>query len=323
MRLTVARLHRLVYYTDIVFMDVNEVALAASGATTRVATTAPGNAVIQLTDVSKAFDANGHPGTLALSSLNLAIRDGEFLCLVGPSGCGKSTILNLIAGLEMPSDGTVTVRGAPVRGPGPDRTVMFQDSALFPWLTVEQNVAFPLEIAGVAPGERAALVERYLRMVHLWRFRSAQPHELSGGMRQRAALARALVVSPEILLMDEPFAALDAQTRDMLHSELERIWLETRTTVVFVTHNVREAVRLGDRVAIFGTRPGRLKRVLEVETPRPRDPDHRLLFSLAAAVTAELKVEIEKVMREEVDDAWEPAKRAVRPRADRNLGGGI
>jgi NitT/TauT family transport system ATP-binding protein len=279
--------------------------------------------LIALAGVGKSFVAENGARHTALSAVDLAIPEGQFVCLVGPSGCGKTTILNLVAGLERPTEGEVRVRGVSVTGPGPDRTVMFQESALFPWLTVQQNVEFPLVIAGVPARERAERAERYLRMVHLWRFRAAQPHELSGGMRQRAALARALVAEPAILLMDEPFAALDAQTRDVLHGELERVWLETRKTVIFVTHNVREAVRLGDRVVILGTRPGRLKRVLDVEIARPRAADQRDIALLASVVTQELRVEIEKVMREEVDDAWEPAKGTVRPRADRNVGSGI
>jgi NitT/TauT family transport system ATP-binding protein len=275
-----------------------------------------------LAGVTKQFPTARH-GSVALRGVDLTIPDGQFVCLVGPSGCGKSTILNLVAGLEMPSEGEVRVRGERVRGPGPDRTVMFQDSALFPWLDVEQNVSFPLEIANVPRAERAERVERYLRMVHLWRFRNAQPHELSGGMRQRAALARALVVEPSILLMDEPFAALDAQTRDVLHAELERVWLETRKTVIFVTHNVREAVRLGDRVVILGTRPGRIKRVLDVELARPRDPEQRDVHMLAGVVNAELRVEIEKVMREEADEVWQPASKPSKPTPERARGGGI
>jgi NitT/TauT family transport system ATP-binding protein len=256
-------------------------------------------------------------------SSDLVIPRGAFVCVVGPSGCGKSTVLNLVAGLERPSAGEVRVRGAPVAGPGPDRTVMFQDSALFPWLSVRANVAFPLEVAGVPAAASAARVERALRLVHLWRFRDAQPHELSGGMRQRAALARALVGEPAILLMDEPFAALDAQTRGLLHAELERIWLATRCTVVFVTHNVREAVRLGDRVLVFGTRPGRLTCDLAVELPRPRDADDRDVARLGAAVGHALRAEIAKVAREEADDAWDPAPGGVRAGAGRALGGGI
>ena len=200
---------------------------------------------------------------------------------------------------------------------------MFQESALFPWLTVRRNVEFPLEVAGVPRAERDARVERYLKMVHLWRSRDSRPHELSGGMRQRAAMARALVSEPQMLLMDEPFAALDAQTRDVLHAELERIWLETRKTVVFVTHNVREAARLGDRVVIFGTRPGRVKRDLTVALPRPRAANDREVATLAAVVERELEIEIEKVIREELDDAWTPAGGAVPGGARSDLGGGI
>lgn len=279
--------------------------------------------MIELAGVTKAYVTARGGGYAALEAVDLAIPAGQFVCLVGPSGCGKTTLLNLIAGLEEASGGLVRVRGAPVRGPGPDRTVMFQEAALFPWLSVRKNVEFPLELAGVPPRERAERVERYLRMVHLWRFRDAQPHELSGGMRQRAALARALAAEPAILLMDEPFAALDAQTRDLLHGELERVWLETRKTVVFVTHNIREAVRLGDRVVILGTRPGRLKRVLDVELARPRGADAREVATLAALVAEELKTEIDKVVREEVDDAWEPATAVLRPRSDRDVGRGI
>lgn len=280
------------------------------------------DALIALEGVSKSWpDASG--ARAALDRVDLTIADGQFVCLCGPSGCGKTTVLNLVAGLERPSAGEVTVRGGAVTGPGPDRTVMFQEHALFPWLTVAENVAFPLTVAGVAPSERAERVERYLRMVHLWRFRASQPHELSGGMRQRAALARALVGEPSILLMDEPFAALDAQTRDVLHAELERIWLETRKTVVFVTHNVREAVRLGDRVVIMSTRPGRVKRDLAVDIARPRHANDRDVSELASVVERELKIEIEKVMREELDDAWTGADRGLPGDPARHLGDGI
>ena len=259
----------------------------------------------------------------ALESLDLEIRAGEFVCVCGPSGCGKTTVLNLIAGLESASTGELTVREKPVRGPAPDRTVMFQEHALFPWLTVAENVAFPLEVAKVPAGERAQRVERYLRMVHLWRYRDHHPHALSGGMRQRAALARALVGEPSILLMDEPFAALDAQTRDVLHAELERIWLETRKTVVFVTHNVREAVRLGDRVLIMGTRPGRLKRDLAVNLARPRGANDRDVAEMSLVVERELRIEIEKVIREELDDAWTGANGALPRDPGGDLGDGI
>jgi len=279
--------------------------------------------LIELATVSKSWPDERGAAVTTLDRAELSVAAGEFVCLCGPSGCGKTTILNLIAGLELPSQGEVRVRGAPVQGPGADRTVMFQEAALFPWLTVYRNVAFPLEMAGVAEGERRARVERYLRMVHLWRYREAQPHELSGGMRQRVAMARALVNDPAILLMDEPFAALDAQTRDVLHTELERIWLETKKTVVFVTHNVREAVRLGDRVIIMGTRPGKVKRELKVSLARPREANDRDVASLAGVVERELKIELEKVIREELDDAWSPAGGGVPRDSHRGMGDGI
>ncbi len=276
--------------------------------------------IIALRGVTKSW---GGGRAAALAEVDLEVSEGQFVCLCGPSGCGKTTVLNLVAGLEFPTAGEVRVRGEAVLGPSPERTVMFQESALFPWLTVRRNVEFPLEVAGVPRAERDARVERYLKMVHLWRSRDSRPHELSGGMRQRAAMARALVSEPQMLLMDEPFAALDAQTRDVLHAELERIWLETRKTVVFVTHNVREAARLGDRVVIFGTRPGRVKRDLTVALPRPRGANDREVATLAAVVERELEIEIEKVIREELDDAWTPAGGAVPGGARSDLGGGI
>jgi NitT/TauT family transport system ATP-binding protein len=278
--------------------------------------------LIALSGVTKVWHSEKGEAT-ALSSVDLTIAAGEFVCLCGPSGCGKTTVLNLIAGLELPSQGEVRVRGVRVTGPSPERTVMFQEHALFPWLSVYRNVEFPLEMAGMAEGERRTRVEEHLRMVHLWRYRDSHPHELSGGMRQRAAMARALVNDPAMLLMDEPFAALDAQTRDVLHSELERIFLETHKTVVFVTHNVREAVRLGDRVVIMGTRPGRVKRDLRVALSRPREPNDRDVASLAGVVERDLKTEIEKVIREELDDAWSPAGSGVSRDASGGMGDGI
>ena len=274
--------------------------------------------LIRLSGVAKAWE-----GATALESVELDVAAGEFVCLCGPSGCGKTTVLNLVAGLESPTQGEVRVRGERVVGPGPDRTVMFQESALFPWLTVRQNVEFPLEVAGVPAGERAERAEKYIRKVMLWRYRDRHPHELSGGMRQRVAMARALVVEPAILLMDEPFAALDAMTRDELHRELEELWMGSGKTVLFVTHNVREAARLGDRVVVMGTRPGRVKRVLPVELPRPRRANDRDVSLIAAMVERELRIEIEKVIREELDDAWTPARADLPRDPGAHLGGGI
>ncbi len=238
---------------------------------------------------------------LVLDAIDLTIAPGEFVCIVGPSGCGKSTLLNVVAGLEFASAGRVLVDDQPVKGPGPDRTVMFQEATLFPWLTVLENVCFPLSLAGVSAEDARARAMGMLRLVHLSRFASSRPHELSGGMRQRVALARALVGRPGVLLMDEPFAALDAQTRDAMHIEVQRLWLEFKPTVLFVTHNVREAVELGDRVAILETLPGRLKEVIEVRLPRPRDPNDRDVNILSARVNRALKDEIDKVMALERD----------------------
>ncbi|MFO0662249.1 MAG: ABC transporter ATP-binding protein [Polyangiaceae bacterium] len=242
--------------------------------------------------------------TAGLRGVDLTIRSGEFLCLLGPSGCGKSTLLNLIAGLDVPTSGAILVNGKRVNRPGPDRTVMFQDSALFPWMTLRQNVAFPLEIAGVSAQDTATRVERVLRLVHLWRFADSPIHALSGGMRQRGALARALVSEPGTLLMDEPFAALDAQTRDVLYPEIERVWLETKKTIVFVTHNVREAVRLGDRIVVMATRPGRIRAVIDVPLERPRDDGHPDITRITSAVMRELRDEIARVQHEEGDENW-------------------
>jgi NitT/TauT family transport system ATP-binding protein len=259
----------------------------------------------------------------ALAEVDLTIEAGQFVCLCGPSGCGKSTLLNLIAGLEHPERGRITVDGKVVAGPGPDRSVMFQDSALFPWLSVRKNVDFGLELAGVGDKhERASRVETFLKKVHLWRFRDAYVHELSGGMRQRVALARALAPDPRVLLMDEPFAALDAQTRDVLHGELTEIWRATHKTVVFVTHNVREAVRLGDRVILMATRPGRIKHDFAVDLARPRDLESDVAHYVGR-IMRELRAEVEKVMREEIDDAWQLAPGAVPPGSTGDLGGGI
>ena len=278
--------------------------------------------MIALESVGKRFTSRR--GTHhALSGVSLTIDEGQFVCLLGPSGCGKSTLLNLIAGLDRADSGRVMLDQKPITGPGPERSVMFQESALFPWLTARRNVEFGLELAGVAdPHERAARTETFLKKVHLWRFRDAYVHELSGGMRQRVALARALAPDPRVLLMDEPFAALDAQTRDVLHVELTEIWRATRKTVVFVTHNVREAVRLGDRVVLMATRPGRVKLDEPIALARPRVAESEVAYYVGR-IMKELRTEVEKVMREEIDDAWQPAPGAVSGGTTPGVGGGI
>ncbi|OLB65820.1 MAG: nitrate/sulfonate/bicarbonate ABC transporter ATP-binding protein [Ktedonobacter sp. 13_1_20CM_4_53_11] len=240
---------------------------------------------LQIENVSKVF--TGRAGTVeALRPVNLTIEAGEFVCLLGPSGCGKSTLLSIIAGLEPATTGSVMADGRNVQGPGTDRVLLFQEAALFPWLDVQHNVEFGLRQLGTPAAERRASARRFLELVHLKGFERSYVHQLSGGMRQRVAIARALAINPAVLLMDEPFGALDALTRDRLHTELETIWSSTRKTVVFVTHNVREAVALGDRVLVFSPRPGRIVREFRIDLPRPRSlEDHSLVDESAEILT--------------------------------------
>lgn len=241
---------------------------------------------------------NGKP-LVALDNIDLNVRAGEFLCIVGPSGCGKSTLLHLIAGLHQQTSGHIMVDDQPIAGPGTDRILIFQELGLFPWLTVKQNVEFGMKMKGIGKAERADKTRYYLKLVHLAEFQDSYTHQLSGGMRQRVALARALATEPDVLLMDEPFAALDAQTRDLLHDELERIWAETGRTIIFVTHNVREAVRLGDRVALMTFRPGRVKRLFNVDLPRPRHLEDVDVARSAREILDNLREEINKSLEVE------------------------
>lgn len=261
---------------------------------------AGGNVKLELHAVSKTFQSR-RGETRALQDITLSVEPGEFVCLLGPSGCGKSTLLNIIAGLEQPDSGDVCVDSQPVAGPGRDRVVIFQEAALFPWLNVRDNVAFGLAAAGMPRAERIAVADKYLRLVHLGSFRKAFIHELSGGMKQRVALARALALDPQVLLMDEPFAALDAQTRDTLHGELQDIWAQTGKTVLFVTHNVREALVLGDRVVLMTARPGRVKREFHFGLPRPRHIEDHALVDAARQVLADLREEAMAAAQEEAE----------------------
>jgi NitT/TauT family transport system ATP-binding protein len=296
-------------------------AVVADAATVLVPPARAG-AAIALEDVSlRVAAADGEVEILRGASLRVAA--GEFVCLLGPSGSGKSTILNLVAGLARPTSGRVLERESPVQGPGPDRAVVFQDAALFPWLTLRDNVEFPLKLQGLGARARARRSEELLRLVHLWRFQERYPHELSGGMRQRGAIARALATDPAVLLMDEPFAALDAQTREILQGEVERIWSATRKTVVFVTHNVREAVRLADRVVLMGTRPGRILHEETIDLPRPRAATDARVSELANGIARRIASEVEKVAREEADDAWVAPGDRGRGDPRRHLGRGI
>jgi NitT/TauT family transport system ATP-binding protein len=257
---------------------------------------------VALNAISLSYRTTSGERLLALDKINLEVKPGEFLCIVGPSGCGKSTLLHLIAGLHPQTSGKVLVDGTPVNGPGTDRILIFQELGLFPWLTVGGNVEFGMKMKNIGKAEREQKVQHYLRLVHLSKFRDSYIHQLSGGMRQRVALARALATEPDVLLMDEPFAALDAQTRDLLHDELERIWAETGRTIIFVTHNVREAVRLGDRVALLTFRPGRVKQEFSVNLPRPRHMEQPDVARTSGDILNCLRDEINKSLEAEYAD---------------------
>jgi NitT/TauT family transport system ATP-binding protein len=247
------------------------------------------SAKLAVSRVSKTFHTRGGR-VQALDHVSLNVNEGEFVCLVGPSGCGKSTMLNIIAGLETPDEGSVHADGLPIRGPGRDRMVMFQEPALFPWLDVFANVMFGLKLKpGLSDPERREVAQYYLKLVGLESFHHANIHELSGGMKQRVALARAMAPNPRVLLMDEPFAALDALTREQLYGDLQRIWQERRKTIIFVTHNVREAACLGDRVVLFSPHPGRIREEFRIPLPRPRDINSVDLAEHATEIMRALK----------------------------------
>ena len=244
--------------------------------------------VLSLKDVCKTFSSR--QGTVdALEDINLDVAPREIVCVLGPSGGGKSTLLNLMAGLDQPTEGEVRCNGTRVTEPGPDRVVIFQELALFPWLNVLGNVEFGLRMKGLSREERKQRALEALVLVHLEKFKDSYIHQLSGGMKQRVAFARALVIDPAILLLDEPFGALDPETKDRLLAEIQEIWEKTHKTIVFVTHNVREAVTLGDRVVLLTARPGRIKRDYRVELPRPRKIDDPGVIDLAEIILGDLR----------------------------------
>ncbi len=228
----------------------------------------------------------------AVRDITLSIDDGQFVCLVGPSGCGKTTLLNILAGLDKPTEGEVILDGHPVSETGPDRVMVFQENALFPWLKVVDNVEFGLKMAGIEKSKRHERAMRYLEMMQLTKFANAYIYQLSGGMKQRVAIARALAIDPEVLLMDEPFAALDSQTRDLLLVELQLIWARTKKTIVFITHNILESVVLGDKVAVFTKRPGTVKKEVTVNYRRPRLPEDENLHPYYRQIIDAMKGEI-------------------------------
>jgi NitT/TauT family transport system ATP-binding protein len=226
---------------------------------------------IRIEKVSKVFSTGGRE-VAALDDINLDIKPGEFICLLGPSGCGKSTLLNTVAGFSPPTSGVVRINGETVRAPGPDRGMVFQEYALFPWMTVEKNIAFGLEIQNKTSAQIAGKVDALLEMLKLQDFRDRYPKDLSGGMRQRVAIARVLALDSPVMLMDEPFGALDSLTRRNLQDELLRIWMEFKKTIIFVTHSIEESIYLADRIIVMTYRPGRIKRDVSVNMPHPRDP---------------------------------------------------
>jgi NitT/TauT family transport system ATP-binding protein len=237
-----------------------------------------------------------------LKDVDLNIEKGEFVSLLGPSGCGKSTLLNIVAGLLSPTEGTVTLENQPIIKPGKDRGMVFQQPALFPWLSVEENVMFPLK-KEMKKKEASELAQKYLQLVQLSAYAKHSPHELSGGMQQRVAIARALAMNPSVLLMDEPFGALDEQTRIRLHAEVEKIWLETKKTILFVTHSIQEAIKLSDRIIVMGTHPGTILKDIHVKIERPRERHIHEIAQYEETIMELLKSEIDKVAEEELQYA--------------------
>ncbi|GFZ33494.1 nitrate/sulfonate/bicarbonate ABC transporter ATP-binding protein [Clostridium zeae] len=272
--------------------------------------------------VNKKFKTK-HKETYTLDDINLTCNKGEFVCILGPSGCGKSTLLNIIAGLESPTEGKISLNGNEIKGVGVDRAVMFQESALFPWLKVIDNVEFGMKIAGVPKKERRERALHYLKMVHLTKFQNSYVHELSGGMRQRVALVRALTLDSEVLLMDEPFAALDSQTKNILQTELQKVWLETQKTIIFITHSVEEAVLLGNRVIVMSANPGKVKREFKIDLARPRKVEDVNLTYIAAQVMEELREEVERIARAEYDNDWSIEKGSILYSSTSDMGTGI
>jgi NitT/TauT family transport system ATP-binding protein len=248
---------------------------------------------LEAKNIVKYFSHDSHK-LEALGGINLKVEAGDFVCLVGPSGCGKSTFLRIIAGLEKPDEGQIMFDGHPVSETGPERIMVFQEGALFPWLKVQDNVEFGLKMAGIPKEERAKISHRYLDMMQLTKFADSYTYQLSTGMKQRVAIARALVMDPDVLLMDEPFAALDAQTRDLLLVEMQLIWEKTKKTILFVTHNVAEATVLGTKVVVFSNRPSIIKKEFENNFPRPRVTENESLFKLQQEILAELRPEVKK-----------------------------
>jgi NitT/TauT family transport system ATP-binding protein len=254
--------------------------------------------------IQKSFVNDRKENVKVLDGINLNVKKGSFVSIVGPSGCGKSTLLYLIAGLDKADSGEIRVNGDMVTKPGPERVVVFQEAGLFPWLTVLENVTYGLTLKKMPKEEAKAKALDVLKMVHLSKYVNSYPHELSGGMKQRVSIARALVMEPDILLMDEPFSALDEQTRMVLHKELLEIWRKTKVTIFFITHNIREAVLLSEEVVVFATRPGRIKEIIPVPTMKDGVTPDSVTLNTEQRILSILQEEIEKVLKEEMGDDY-------------------
>ena len=255
---------------------------------------------IEIQGVTKSYETR-EGSFLALEEVNLDVEKNEFICVVGPSGCGKTTLMNIIAGLNPPSTGTVKVRGESVTGPGKGKGVVFQQYALYPWLTVEKNVEFGLRMKGVEKEKRREIAQKYIKIVGLEKFAKSYPKELSGGMKQRVAIARAYTTGPEVLLMDEPFSALDKQTINILRAELEAIWEKTKKTILYVTHSVEEAIYFADRVIVMAENPGQIKEIIPIGFPRPRDIEAPEFTALRREILDQVSLSARKSVADEFD----------------------
>lgn len=265
---------------------------------------------LQLNSIHKLFDNDVSKNSSSwkirqketLQDINLQVEKGEFICIVGPSGCGKSTLLNLVAGLDHPTKGEIRLDGSVVTAPGADRVVMFQEAALYPWLNVMENVMFGLEVSGADKTRQKNQAEKYLKMVGLWHYRDYPIHQISGGMKQRTALARALALDSKLLLMDEPFSALDKQTINILRAELEKIWEQTGKTILYVTHSVEEAVYFASRIVVMSENPGQIREIIPVDLPRPRDIENSEFLALRKRILSQVQLSARKSAAEEYDN---------------------
>ncbi len=253
---------------------------------------------LQLNSVNKLFTDTDKE---TLQNISLEVQKGEFICIVGPSGCGKSTLLNLVAGLDTPTSGQIVLDGQEITKPGADRIVMFQEAALYPWLNVIENVMFGLAAAGHSKNRQKEIAEKYLRMVQLWHYRDYPIHQISGGMKQRTALARALALEGKLLLMDEPFSALDKQTIHILRAELEAIWEQNKKTILYVTHSVEEAVYFADRIVVMADNPGRIHTIVPVPLKRPRNLEDADFIALRKQILSQVQRSARKLAEEEFD----------------------